>query len=184
MASPSWDCPLFPQYYYLRLNSMHYCSFCLLIRLSCTDRKAYVVTVLDFRYRQNDGDKQDFEQSLFDFLFSMENAHACERRARNEGGASSVSRLTSRAWLFSCLTKERYEKINRKIRDTYHANAKEQRAYHPHANRISLFKVLKKKNRQVTNLIPTLVPMRVQHFSGARLMTFNCCSTTGWGGKG
>ena len=50
----------------------------------------------------------------------------------------------SRAWSFLCLTKERYEKINHKTHDTYHANAKEQRAYHPHANRISLFKVLKK----------------------------------------
>lgn len=144
MASPSWDCSLFPQYYYLRLDSMHYRSFSLLIRFSSTDRKASDVTVLDFRYRKNDGDKQDCEQSLFDFWFNMERARACERRARNEGGDSSVSRLTSRTCLISCLTKERYEKINRKTRETYHANAKEQRAYHPHANRISLFKVLKK----------------------------------------
>lgn len=84
--------------------------------------------------------------SLFlTFNLVMESARACESRGRNEGRDSSVSRLTSRAWLFSCLTKERYEKINRKTRDTYHANAKEQRAHHPHANRISLFKVLKQK---------------------------------------
>ena len=43
--------------YHLRLDSMHYCSFCLLIRFSSIDRKASVVTVLDFRYRKNDGNK-------------------------------------------------------------------------------------------------------------------------------
>ena len=36
---------------------MDYRSFSLLIRFSSTDRKASDVTVLDFRYRKNDGDK-------------------------------------------------------------------------------------------------------------------------------
>ena len=45
----------------------------------------------------------DCEQSLFFFRFSKESARARERRARNEGGSSRVSRVPSRECSLSCL---------------------------------------------------------------------------------